>query len=464
MKGNKVFLIDDDELILTVLSKSLEKAGYNVKSESGTEDIIHKIKSWSPDVVLLDIDLPGRNGIDILQELKKKKIDTEVIMMTADDSAESAITAMKIGAVDYLVKPYDIDEVIIVIKNTVKNKGLQREVDYYRKVYSPVFEKDLIGQSEPIKELKAKIEKLVVAHVDTILIIGESGTGKEVAARYVHRITHGGGASGYAPFVAVNCAALPENILESELFGYEKGSFTDAKSDKKGLFEVAAGGTILLDEIGEMRLDLQSKLLRVLEERKMRRLGGKEDISIGATVIATTNVDLQDAVDRGEFRLDLFYRLNPFTLKMKPLREITEDIPVLAQYFLSNLSKKYNKKNIKNFSPEAEKLMKSYNWSGNVRELRNVIERIVVLEQGEIITPEQLPFGQGGESTKSFVERNENGGRYILPEEGISLEELEKDLIMQALERTDNNKTLAAKLLKVSYNTMRWQVKKFNIS
>ena len=462
MKRNKVFLVDDDELILTVLSKSLEKAGYKIKSEAGTEDIIHKIKSWSPDVILLDIDLPGRNGIDILKEIKQRKIDTEIIMMTADDSVETAIIAMKIGAVDYLIKPFDMDEVIIVIKNTIKNKRLQSEVDYYRQVYSPLFEKDLIGQSEAIQELKAKIEKLAEARVETMLITGESGTGKEVTARYVHRIMHGGGSTGYAPFVAINCAALPENILESELFGYEKGSFTDAKSDKKGLFEMAASGTILLDEIGEMRLDLQSKLLRVLEERKIRRLGGKEDIPLAATVIATTNIDLQNAVDKGEFRLDLFYRLNPFTLHMKPLREIQEDIPVLAQYFLSNLSKKYNKKNIKNFSPVAEKLMQSYNWPGNVRELRNTIERIVVLEQLETITPEQLPFRSDSEQ-KPFVERRKGSGKFILPEDGISLEGLEKDLIKQALERTNNNKTNAAKLLNVSYNTIRWQVKKFNL-
>lgn len=462
MTGKKIFLVDDDDLINTVLTKALKNGGYKVRSETGTKDIIQKIKSWSPDVVLLDVDLPGRSGIEILEEIKKRKIDTEVVMLTADDTADTAIKAMKLGAVDYLTKPFDIDEIKIVINNTVENKKLKREVDYYRKVYSPIFEKDLIGQSNAVKELKAQIHKLAEAQVSTILITGESGTGKEVAARYIHRVMHGGAASGYAPFVAINCAALPESILESELFGYEKGSFTDAKEDKKGLFEMAAGGSILLDELGEMKPELQSKLLRVLEERTIRRIGGKESIALDATVIATTNRNLPEEVDKGEFRADLFYRLNGLALQMKPLREIREDIPVLAEYFLSNLSKKYNKKG-KSFSPEAEKLMRSYDWPGNVRELRNVIERIVVLEPEDIIRPEHFPFGEASETTGSFVERRKSGGRYILPEEGISLEEFERDLIEQALERTDNNKTQAAELLNISYNSIRWQVKKLGL-
>ena len=411
--------------------------------------------------MLLDIDLPGRSGLDILEEIKSRKIDTEVVMLTADDTAETAIKAMKLGAVDYLTKPFDVDEVLIVTKNAVQTNKLKREVDYYRNICRPIFEKELIGQSEAVKELKAKIEKLAEAHVSVILITGESGTGKEIVARYFHRLLHGGCGTGYAPFVAINCAALPETILESELFGYEKGSFTDAKTDKKGVLEMAAGGSILLDEIGEMKPDLQSKLLRVLEERTIRRIGGQENIPLDATVIATTNKNLPDAVDNGEFRMDLLYRLNAFTLEMKPLREKKEDIPVLAEYFLSHLSNKYNKKN-KNFSPETEKIMLSYAWPGNVRELRNVIERIVVLEPTETITPEQLPFGFCGEP-KPFVERRKAAGRYILAENGISLDELEKDLIMQALERTNNNKTLAAKLLNISYNSIRWQVKKFGL-
>lgn len=462
MHKGKIFLIDDDELIITVLSRALVLDGYEVRSESGTEGIVNKIKSWNPDIVLLDIDLPGRSGIDILTELKNKKIDAEVIMMTADDSVETAIKAMKIGAVDYLIKPFDYDELDIVIDNTIANKKLKTEVDYYRKVYSPIFEKDLVGNSRPVEELRAQIAMLAEAKVDTILITGESGTGKEVTARYCHRMMHGAGAVGYAPFVAINCAALPESILESELFGYEKGAFTDAKSDKKGLFEMAAGGSILLDEIGDMKLDLQSKLLRVLEERKIRRLGGKEDIQLEATVLATTNKDLQAAVDKNEFRLDLFFRLNPFALQMMPLREITDDIPILAEYFLASLAAKYNKKTIKNFSPEAIKLLRKHAWPGNVRELRNVIERIVVLGKGETITPEQLPPGLD-KSADEFVKKRESPGRYILPQEGISLEEVEKDLIKQALEQTGYNKTLAAKLLKVSYNTIRWQVKKFEL-
>jgi len=462
MRERKVFLVDDDDLIVTVLVSSLKSGGYAVRAESGTEKIIDKIKAWAPDVVLLDINLPGRSGIDILKEIRERGIDTEAIMLTADDTAETAIQAMKLGAADYLTKPFDTDEVLLVIDRTIKNKKLKHEVDYYRKLYLPIFDQDLIGGSPAMIALKEKIDKLAQARVATILITGPSGTGKEVAARCIHRRMHGENTADYAPFVAVNCAALPENILESELFGYEKGAFTDAKSDKKGLFEVAAGGTILLDEIGEMKLSLQAKLLRVLEERTVRRVGGKQDIPFEATVTATTNRDLAEAVSRGEFRLDLFHRLSVFSLSMAPLKERKEDIPGLANHFLSRLSKKYNNQHVKEFSPEAIRVLQAHEWSGNVRELRNVIERVVVLEQTATVTPEQLSLGPGGQHPANGHNGAANG-RYILPEKGISLEELEKDLIAQAMARAKNNKAMAAKLLGLSYNAMRWQVKKIGL-
>jgi transcriptional regulator with PAS, ATPase and Fis domain len=264
------------------------------------------------------------------------------------------------------------------------------------------------------------------------------------------------------PFIAVNCTALPDNLIESELFGHTKWAFTDAKTDKKGMFELADGGTILLDEIGDMRADLQSKFLRVLENRKVRRLGGKIDLPVEVNVIATTNRDLKQAVAGKEFREDLFFRLSTFALELPPLRDRREDIIMLAQYFLDQFCQKYGKSEIKGFSPESKKQLTEHNWPGNVRELKNIVERCVVLASCELISPEHLPLELSGGHTFPFVERRKKA-RIVLPETGLSLDELEKDLIKQALERSGNNQTKAAKLLNISYDTMRYQVKKFGL-
>ncbi|HEY6011461.1 MAG TPA: sigma 54-interacting transcriptional regulator, partial [Nitrospirota bacterium] len=315
-------------------------------------------------------------------------------------------------------------------------------------------------ETEAVKELKAKIDVIGAASVSTVLITGESGTGKELFARYTHRMIRDKEREGFSPFIKLNCAALPETLLESELFGYEKGSFTDARSDKKGLFEMAQGGSILLDEIGDMKMGLQGKLLRVLEERTVRPIGGSEEIPIDVTVIATTNRNLSDAVKSGDFRMDLFYRLSTFYLHVPPLRERKKDIAVLADYFLSHIAKRYNKKTIKSFSPEAKKALEAYEWPGNIRELRNLVERLVVLESAEEILPRHLP---GWLTSQAGIAGPQPTGEFALPEEGISLDELEKGLIIQALERTKNNKAQAAKLLQISYDTLRYQVKKFGL-
>ncbi len=463
----KVFLLDDDELIVSMLSRVLKKEGFEVRSDTKTHDVVNKIKSYAPDILLLDITLPGQSGMDILEELKNKEINTQVVMLTADDTAETAVKALKLGAGDYLTKPFNTDELKIVISNIIEKEKLKQEVDYLRKAYSETFEKDIIGESSAIKELKSKIKKMAQAYVSTILITGESGTGKEVVSRHIHHLIHDTATPEYTPFIAINCAAMPETLLESELFGYKKGAFTDAKSDKKGLFESAEGGSILLDEIGDMKPDLQGKLLRVLEERTIRHIGGKEEIPIDATIIATTNRNLLDAVEKGTFRRDLFFRLSTFYLHILPLREKREDIPILARHFLSYFATRYNKKIIKGFSPEAEKLLIPYNWPGNVRELRNLVERVVVLENPEVILPEHLPKWLIDQSTTttqlSASQFRPSDNRFILPESGISLEEVEKDLIMQALEKAKHNKTLAAKLLNISYDSLRYQLKKFGI-
>ena len=448
----RIFLLDDDKLIVSMLSRALKKEGYETQVHTSARTIIPKIADWQPDLVLLDIHLDDdMNGIDILQQIKDENIASPVVMLTGDDTAESAIRAMKIGAADYLTKPFNVEEVKLVISGILEKHKLREEVEYLRKNAASVAQQDMVGDSPPIRDILDKAGKLAEARANTILITGESGTGKEVLARYIHKVqfSNRSGEEGYAPFISVNCTALPDNLIESELFGHVKYSFTDAKTDKKGMFELANGGTILLDEIGDMRIDLQSKLLRVLEERMVRRLGGKVDIPLDVTVIATTNKELLAAVADKEFREDLYFRLSTFHLEIPPLRDRPEDIPLLIRHFCNLFATKYFKKEVPALSAEEERDLCTYDWPGNVRELRNVLERCIVLENMDA-------------ARRPFKERR--GTHYIvLPDTGLSLEEVEKDLIRQAMTMADNNQTKAAKLLRVTYDTLRYQVKKYNI-
>ena len=464
IKG-RIFLLDDDELIITMLSRALRKEGFETQLQTSSQDAIEKIEEWQPDIAMLDIHLgEDKNGIDILSEIRAKNIDTQVIMLTGDDTADTAIRAMKIGAVDYLTKPFNVDEVIMIIKGVLEKAKLKDEVKYLRKSRMDLSRHEMVGESPAIKDVIENAKKIAIAGVSTVLITGESGTGKEVLARYIHQWMYQQeeGDAENVPFIAVNCTALPDNLIESELFGHTKWAFTDAKTDKKGMFELADGGTILLDEIGDIRADLQSKFLRVLENRKVRRLGGKVDLPVEVSVIATTNRELKKAVANKDFREDLFFRLSTFALHLPPLRDRREDIPILAQYFLNQFCQRYGKSTIKGFSSEANKQLAAYSWPGNVRELKNVIERCVVLANSEMLTPEHLPLELNTGHAYSFVERRKKP-RLILPDDGISLDDVEKDLIKQALERTGNNQTKAAKLLNISYDTLRYQVKKFDL-
>jgi DNA-binding NtrC family response regulator len=459
----RIFVVDDDDLIVSMLARALRSEGYEVRTESDPAVVIEQVRAFAPEVVLLDIKLPGRSGIELLEEIVVQGLARQVIMLTADDSAETAVKAMKLGAADYLTKPFNLEEVKLVIAGAVEKGRLRREVDYLRRVNHELLQHDFIGVADSIVDLKEKARTLAEAGVSVILITGESGTGKELLARYLHEQMHIGENSGQAPFVGINCAALPETLIESELFGHEKGAFTDAKSEKKGVFELAYGGTILLDEIAEMQLHLQSKLLRVLEERQVRRIGARQTIPFEGTVIATTNRDLTLAVEQGAFRIDLLYRLNAFALQIPPLRDRKGDVMLLAQHFLEHFSKRYQRTSLRAFTPEAAEMMTAYGWPGNVRELRNVVERIVVLERGDRVLPNHLP--------KELLPRlvpvaggSTNGKLTIeLPDGGLSLDAVERSLIVQALERADGNKTQAAKLLDISYDSLRYQIKKFGL-
>lgn len=456
----RVFLLDDEDFVVTMLGRALRKEGYEVREETDPGDAVGKILAFSPDVVLLDIRLPGKNGIEILRELVSLRNDMQVVMLTSDDTAETAVRAMKLGAADYLTKPFDLEKVKITVRGLVEKRELRHEVEYLRKVSSEITRREIIGASGLIEKLKSKCEKLAHSAVPTLLLTGESGTGKELFARHIHSLMHPDDSGGVAPFLGVNCAALPESLIEGELFGHEKGAYTDAKTEMKGIFELGSGGSVLLDEIGEMKPTLQAKLLRVLEERTVRRLGGKQDIPVEATVFATTNRDLPSVVEKGEFRVDLYYRLTAFTLHIPPLRDRKEDVPLLSRYFLSHYAIRYKKVPVKELSPEAERLLVAYAWPGNVRELRNVMEHVVVMESGESVLPENLPAGifQG----RPAGARKEGEG-ILLPEKGFSLEEAERSLIVQALERAGGNKTAAAKLLGISYDSLRYQVRKFRL-
>ena len=459
VKG-KVLLIDDDGLILATLTRSLKKQGYEVLADSKGQDVLALANSFRPDVVLLDIRLPGKNGLDILKEITENRIDTKVIMLTSDDTAETAIKAMRLGAVDYLAKPFNLEEVDIVVHRAIEKDRLEREVQCLRLASSEFSDNNFIGNAIAIREIKEEAEKMAAARVSTLLITGESGTGKEVLARHIHRLLHGDDGSRHAPFLPINCTALPESLLESELFGYEKGAFTDAKAERKGVFELANKGSILLDEIGDMRQNLQNKLLRIVERKAVRRIGGGVEIPVDVTVMATTNRDLSRAIEAGEFRMDLYYRLNAFSINLPPLRERKEDIPVLAGHFLTWFCRRYNNTTLKGFSRETEEMMTAYHWPGNVRELRNVIERLVVLEKSELIRPEQLPREMA--LPAASAECGPCTG-FRLPEAGISLDAVEKDFIIQALERGKRNKAVAAKLLNITYQSLRYQIQKFGL-
>ena len=444
-----ILLIDDDQSLRRVIEYSLAEHGYAVRAAASGEEGLRLFDQEHFDAVITDITMPGISGMDVLEAVRQRDPAMHVIMITAYGTIESAVAAMRRGAFDYITKPFNREELRLTLEKALKMRRLERENTHLRAAVIDRYRfEGIIGESERIREV-IDLAGRVSASDATVLITGESGTGKELLAKGIHY--NSGRAS--SPFVAVNCAAIPEALIESELFGHVKGSFTGAVRDKEGKFELADGGTVFLDEIGDLRIDLQAKILRTLQERSVDRVGGSSPLPVDVRVIAATNKDLERAVKDGTFREDLYYRLSVVTLQMPPLRERREDIPLLAEHFL----RKFNSAPETTIVPDALAAISAYGWPGNVRELENVIERASVLKRGVAITPADLPaklIRKGGDIADIILN---------LPDGGLSLEDLERTLIIKALEKHKGNQTRAAEYLRITRPTLIYRMEKFGL-
>ena len=453
MQKNKILVVDDEHLIRWSLEQNLKKQGYDVTTAGSGEDALRLMQDDSPDLVLLDVQLPGLNGMEVLERIKEFDEEVIVIMVTALGVLETAVKAMRLGAFDYINKPFNLDELAIVIKKALETQELKREVAQLRSTQPKKFSIDeIVGDSEDLQHVLGMVRKIALSDAGTVLIQGASGTGKELIAKAIHYES----ARADKPFMAINCAAVPETLLESELMGHEKGAFTDAKNQKKGLFEMAHGGTVFLDEIGDMPQAIQAKLLRVLEDRSFRRVGGTKDIHIDVRIVSATNKDLLAAIEDKSFRNDLYYRLQVIPIFLPPLCDRRSDILVLARSFIEAFNAEFGK-SVKGISEDAEKFLVEYDWPGNIRELRNVIERAIILENEEIMRLEHLP--------RELVSRSgvvEAGPlEFNLPPEGIDIEDVERELIRQALDMSEGNQSKAAKKLNLGIDAFRYRMKKF---
>lgn len=459
MRNETVLVVDDVPDIRTTMSEILKYKGFAVDQATDGQEAIELINTRFYDIVLTDIAMPRKNGMEVLKYIKNNSPDTICIMITGFGSIEGAVEALRMGAFDYLSKPIKPSEVVVIIEKALEVRDLKRENKSLREELQNRYSYDrIVGQSESIKKVFKLVDK--VAHTDsTVLITGESGTGKELIAHAIHY------ASGRKtkPFVPINCAAIPEELLESELFGHEKGAFTHAIRTRIGRFELANKGTIFLDEIGEMSPSLQVKLLRVLQERCFERVGGVKTINVDIRVVAATNIDLEEAVNKGTFREDLYYRLNVIPIHLPPLRERKGDIPLLANHFLKKFSKGTD---VKSIDENALMMLEAYDWPGNVRELENIVERLVILANGPTITIADIPETILRKSGHVPIPKSSEPPA-ILPEDGLSLseavEQFEKTLILQALERTNGVKNRAAKLLKMNRTTLIEKMKKMKL-
>lgn len=449
MAKHSVLIVEDEQSMRESYKLLLENR-YNLYLASNAVEAFECVKKEALDLILLDIMLPGMNGLDALKKIKELS-NVEVIMVTADKTVRTAIQAVKLGAYDYISKPFDIDDLISTINKALEKVDLSREIMYLKSEFkSQVFE-NIVGVSSKIDQVFRLIGE-VAQNQSTVMITGESGTGKELVARAIHH----SGLNKDKPFVAVDCATIPENLVESELFGHEKGSFTDATEQKIGKFELASGGTLFLDEIGNLDEDIQCKILRVLEEREIQRVGGTKNIKIATRVISATNVDLKKAIKEKKFREDLYYRLNVIPINIPPLRERKEDISVLVEHFISIFNNQFGKK-VRGISKETLKIFSNYDWPGNVRELKNIIERLVVLGEEDVITHKRLPID-------IIISDQEKPEDYF---DKVSLrearDEFEKRFILKMLEKVNWNQSKAAQLLGIHRNALLYKINHFQL-
>jgi two-component system response regulator PilR (NtrC family) len=456
MLKDKILVVDDEQSMREFLEIMLKKEDYKVSLASNGEEVLKLLERDIFDLVLLDVRMPKMDGIAVLKKIKALAPETIVIMITAYASHDTAVKAMKEGAYDYITKPFKIDEIKLIIKNALEKKNLQKENSLLKQVVRDRYHFDnIIGQSPRMLALYDLLEKVSPTKTN-ILVTGESGTGKELVAKAIHYNSP----RKDCPFVTLNCGAIPESLIESELFGHMKGAFTDAIATKKGLFEVADEGTLFLDEISELPLLMQVKLLRVLQDREFKRVGGTEDLRVDVRIIAATNKDLEEAVREKRFREDLFYRLNVIQIKLPPLRERTDDIPRLTIHFLKKFSAELNKP-ISTLSPEALRLLQDYAYPGNVRELQNIIERAVALETSQELSAQNL---------RSYLDDHlqiKKGGLDLdIPREGLEkfVEEIERTLLVKALDRTHGIKKKAAELLGINFRSMRYRLEKYGLN
>ena len=464
-------VVDDERLVRWSLRQKCEEWGYHVVEAEAGEPGLKLAQHESPDLVLLDVRLPDMSGLEVLGQLKKNGDARAVIMITADPQLDDVKAALKLGAYDFVGKPLDFDELNVAIKNALETTRLRSEVQTLRgEVRRRAGYHEVIGSSAKMTELMAFVRKVASSEATTILIQGESGTGKDLIAKAIHYES----SRQEKPFVAINCSAIPETLMEAELFGHEKGAFTDAKQMKKGLFETADGGTLFLDEIGELSPLLQAKLLRVLEDQVIRRVGGVRDMQVDVRVIAASNRDLERAVREAHFRQDLYYRLAIIAIFIPALRERKEDIMPLVDFFIERYNRKF-KKSVRGITADTKRLLLAHSWPGNVRELKNSIERAMILEDEPLLHSVYLPFSVAESGGLTAFERTAANGsgpqlangrtlpRLYIPEGGTSLEEVERAMVELAMKQANSNQTHAARLLDISRDALRYKLKKFGL-
>ena len=443
-----VLVVDDEPLVRWSLAERLSADGFEVVEAGTAQEALERTRE-GVDLILLDYRLPDSDGLRVLKQVKLNKRDTLVIMLTAHSSIETAVEAIKQGAYHYASKPFNLDEVMLVVEKALETTRLRREVRRLRADQEYTLDR-MVGESSTMQELKMLLARVASSPASTILLTGPSGTGKDLAAKVIHHISD----RHARPFMNITCSALPETLLESELFGHERGAFTDARAQKRGLLESADGGTVFLDEIGEMVPALQAKLLRFLEDKAFKRVGGAADIRVDVRIIAATNRNLEEAVAQGRFRDDLYYRLNVLPLALPPLKTHTEDMPLLVDFYIDTYNREF-KKNVRGVAPDALEALAQYDWPGNIRELRNVVERAMLLADGTLLTLDHFPM---------IAARRPIARTFELPQGGVVLEELERELVVQALERSRGNQTKAAGLLGLNRDQIRYRIEKFGLA